>query len=279
MSAPLVRQMHRSSEVRSLSDAAIAAAANTSHKGLLPYEDVFAGLGLALAAHGPHDLYAIHVGDTEGSDGVFMEAHSQRVPTDYLALAPSTLVHHEKYKHHHRIETAHRWAATHHCDPPRVDLKCPSYNYFGCGGARWVRCTALSRAYAEAGCSTNLTRLSGGFSADDQAASVSAPTACSPTGTAAGPVARNAAEPTRRLRGTCAVTEFGASDCRVDSQGAWVVRGALADCVRHCACCERCRFISFSKANADCSWFSECDTSALLTSDEAGRFHTVQVRP
>ena len=279
ISTPLVRQMRRSSEVQRLSNAAIAAADNITRKGLLPYEDVFAGLGLALAAHGPHDLYAVHVGDTEASDGVFMEAHSRRVPTDYLGLAPSTLVHHEKYKHQHRIETAHRWASTHHCDPPRVDLSCPSYNYLGCSGARWVRCTMPSHAYAEAGCSTNVTRLSGGFSADDQPASASAPTACSTTATPPGPITRDAAEPTTRLRGTCAVTEFGASDCRVDSQGAWVVRGTLADCVRHCTCCERCRFVSFSKTNADCSWFSECDTSALLTGDQAGRFHTVQVRP
>ena len=59
--------------------------------------------------------------------------------------------------------------------------------------------------------------------------------------------------------------------------GAWVVRGALGDCLKLCECCARCRFASHSKANSDCSWFAECNTSSLLRSGPARGYQTVEM--
>merc|ERR1712216_1086659 len=61
--------------------------------------------------------------------------------------------------------------------------------------------------------------------------------------------------------------------------GAWVLRGSLNECVRRCTCCARCRWVSYSRVNADCSWFAECNASALLTSGPSQSYHTVEVTP
>ena len=36
-----------------------------------------------------------------------------------------------------------------------------------------------------------------------------------------------------------------------------------AGCMKRCALCARCRYISFSSTAQDCSWFAECDMSRL----------------
>ena len=276
VSTPIVRQISRSSEVRSLAAAAVSAAsvARPRREELVPYEDVFAGLAIAIAAHGAREMYAVHAGDIgDTTHGVFVEPDSARIRGDYLALAPSTLFYHEKYKHHERISTAHAWAARRHCDPRRVELRCLEKRYVGCGGARWTRCTTTARPYFEAGCDTTLARLSGGFSADEQQASAAQAPACD----AATPPPAHLAPHVHR--GSCAVTEFGASDCDAGTQGAWVLRGgSLGECARLCGCCARCHFVSYSKAESDCSWFAECDTTALLSKGPAGNFRTVRVR-
>ena len=67
------------------------------------------------------------------------------------------------------------------------------------------------------------------------------------------------------LVGTCAVTTVG-GDCGSGERGAWhMPHGSLSACARRCDECARCRFVSFSRTNADCSWFSECDLDALTT--------------
>lgn len=40
---------------------------------------------------------------------------------------------------------------------------------------------------------------------------------------------------------------------------------SLDECVRACLGCARCSYISFSRANADCSWFYTCDLARLHT--------------
>ena len=75
------------------------------------------------------------------------------------------------------------------------------------------------------------------------------------------------------LRGACAVTETQPQSCATASKGAWPLSKAqsasystaVASCLERCAACSRCRWISVSPRFADCSWYVDCDTSALLT--------------
>lgn len=241
-----------------------------------------------------------------------VQPDTARVQGDVLALAPSTLFYHEKYKHLSRLPTAHKWAKAHHCDARSVRLRCLTRQegaaaassaagrpnrrlYRGCAGAVWERCVLVAAPYTEEGCATAVTRLSGGFSADAQG-SDARPSVCArvPAPSAAAGVAAAASRPpppppdaaslvpfaaSTRRHGTCGVTEFGASDCEDGAQGAWVLRaGSLAECARLCACCARCRYASYSRSDADCSWFAECDFAALHRQGPAGNFHTIQVR-
>ena len=43
------------------------------------------------------------------------------------------------------------------------------------------------------------------------------------------------------------------------------MRASLEVCVAMCACCPRCRYVSYSAVNHDCSWHHECDMRALST--------------
>ena len=65
--------------------------------------------------------------------------------------------------------------------------------------------------------------------------------------------------------GACGATENG-GDCATDSQGAWPMaapRHSLTTCIAMCRCCERCRYISYSAQNGDCSWFAACNMGRL----------------
>ena len=76
------------------------------------------------------------------------------------------------------------------------------------------------------------------------------------------------------LVGACEQTEVG-GDCLSGTLGAWEVpKGEGIDaCVKRCERCARCRFVSFSAINADCSWFSTCETRALRTFDAHPEMH------
>ena len=72
--------------------------------------------------------------------------------------------------------------------------------------------------------------------------------------------------------GACGATENG-GDCATDSQGAWPMapsRHSLATCIAMCRCCERCRYISYSAQNEDCSWFAKCKMGRLTHPLTAG---------
>ena len=84
-------------------------------------------------------------------------------------------------------------------------------------------------------------------------------------------------------RGFCAATDNGRPfDCAVDSHGAFGLDDADAvnwqraarACVARCLSCSRCRFISISLAQRDCSWAATCDALHSWT----GGFRTAQVR-
>ena len=278
LSAPLTQRVQSNIQVHQLAQAAIASA---RPGGPIPYEDAFLGVGLAIAASAADSegapIVAVHAGDTD-SAGLFIEANSKRVPGDVLALAPSTLVYHEIFKHTHRLGVAHKWATKHHCDATHVRLKCLDHRYVGCGGATWLRCYILPAPFEEFGCSLQVTRLSGGFVADATREEALPPSMRECMQAMAPGIWSAAFKTTRATRGVCGVTEFGMSDCDGGQQGAWVLHGSMSDCVRRCHCCSRCRYVSYSHQNADCSWFSECNLSALQSGGQAATFRTLPVK-
>ena len=75
------------------------------------------------------------------------------------------------------------------------------------------------------------------------------------------------------MEGYCAVTE-GAGDCERGSSGSWQRMATLEACAARCARCARCRFVSFSRALDDCSWYTSC-TPPLLTRPHG--FSTIRV--
>lgn len=64
--------------------------------------------------------------------------------------------------------------------------------------------------------------------------------------------------------GFCDVTTGGASDCARGDKGSWVTE-TMHECASKCAACRRCRYISFSLLNGDCSWFHKCAVNSLRT--------------
>jgi len=68
--------------------------------------------------------------------------------------------------------------------------------------------------------------------------------------------------------GYCGVTSV-TSDCERGDQGAWdFSQLGTADrdgCLNKCRQCTRCRWVSFSFANKDCSWYNSCSPGMLRT--------------
>jgi len=73
--------------------------------------------------------------------------------------------------------------------------------------------------------------------------------------------------------GVCGVTTDNQSDCSDgQTKGSWSLGlphrqswlQAAAECLQLCSSCDRCHHISVSRNFADCSWYSACNTSALL---------------
>ena len=71
------------------------------------------------------------------------------------------------------------------------------------------------------------------------------------------------------MEGYCAATRFGANKCQRGSSGAWPLRettdlkAAAEECLRRCAGCARCKYVSVATERGDCSWFASCDMSRL----------------
>ena len=94
--------------------------------------------------------------------------------------------------------------------------------------------------------------------------------------------------------GVCAVTGYDTGDCGVDDRGSfhwplstlaktphtlsskWQDLLGLQACVRKCLACSRCRYVSFSRFERDCSWYSTCNLNALSNGENMHR--TVMVR-
>ena len=60
--------------------------------------------------------------------------------------------------------------------------------------------------------------------------------------------------------GICGTTtQFEGRRCRVsEKQGSWVA-ASRKYCAALCVACPRCHYVSYSKADNDCSWFRTCD--------------------
>ena len=74
------------------------------------------------------------------------------------------------------------------------------------------------------------------------------------------------------MEGYCGATRFGSNiaKCqRPGSSGAWQLRetsdlkAAAEECLRRCAGCAQCRYVSVATERGDCSWFASCDLSKL----------------
>eukprot|EP00966_Prymnesium_polylepis_P008940 206297-Prymnesium_polylepis.1 len=79
-------------------------------------------------------------------------------------------------------------------------------------------------------------------------------------------------------RGYCDSTNAGPSDCKLGHKGSFEAATedstwelAAQHCLRRCAACARCTFVSVSPVWRDCSWFHRCDGLASGTLEQAVR--------
>lgn len=90
------------------------------------------------------------------------------------------------------------------------------------------------------------------------------------------------------LLGYCNETGEGEGDCASGSSGSWSARELGIDSVDACATrcatsCSRCRYVSFSLAADDCSWFRTCNLGHLHSGEDVlpdelqGSFVSMQV--
>ena len=85
--------------------------------------------------------------------------------------------------------------------------------------------------------------------------------------------------------GYCSVTAGGAGNCSSGASGSWpvgVLRGAHRDavpdvsaCLERCARCARCRFLTVSLVDLECSWYARCPETLQTT--WAADHHTVRM--
>ena len=62
--------------------------------------------------------------------------------------------------------------------------------------------------------------------------------------------------------------------------GSWPLSPELCSpeqCAARCRACDRCRYISYSIANGECSWFRRCDLDALRMQFNGRSYVTLQV--
>jgi hypothetical protein len=219
------------------------------------FEDAFAGLAVSVAAARPvrfvHNTAFRVVSEAEG-----------------LQLAPSTLVLHMPggSKSASLIRLVHEWAAAHHCRqlhrPAAASSALCTRNLWGtlCGGAHFEAC----RQPPPHNCSTDAVEVELPRPQLDAAAATCAAHAAS---------AQNHA-------GCCGRTVFGGEgECElgVHGSGAWREHSYRA-CVERCCACSRCRAVSFSRANSDCSWFTACDMRELEVGGIFDGYRSMTVR-
>ena len=84
-------------------------------------------------------------------------------------------------------------------------------------------------------------------------------------------------------KGYCTATTDGwAGDCEKGLLGTWRMGPDLpnvAACIKRCQACVRCRFVSVSTINRDCSWYAGCTTGSLGHVYGGGNYRTYRVKP
>jgi hypothetical protein len=64
--------------------------------------------------------------------------------------------------------------------------------------------------------------------------------------------------------GYCGRT-WRSGNCTIDDKGSWSLT-SLSACRSACLACPRCRYLSFSRTERDCSWYTECSLADLRRS-------------
>ena len=86
--------------------------------------------------------------------------------------------------------------------------------------------------------------------------------------------------------GFCGVTSAkeGTTCASSDQQGSWALpaaskmRSSLQLCLQHCIECQQCHFVSISRADKDCSWYTKCDKLSTRLNGYALEHRSFQVR-
>jgi hypothetical protein len=227
--------------------------------GTNAYEDAFVGYSVAQLADSGEPLHYVST-----PSGAFMNSGAA---AGLRLSAPAVAVHlyAKRPKFWKFIRLAHEWKLRNHCGRPQK-LQRHRKNLVGvvCGGARWQAWNYEETAEASEPCSNQAVELGTVWderhdNASCAHAALHAPKGVLPEGVSQG-------------NGACGATENG-GDCATDSQGAWPMapsRHSLATCIAMCRCCERCRYISYSAQNEDCSWFAKCKMGRLTHPLTAG---------
>jgi hypothetical protein len=85
----------------------------------------------------------------------------------------------------------------------------------------------------------------------------------------------------KKQTGHCGETVDNPGNCSAGWQGSWNGPPAhnLRACIQKCSGCARCRAVSYSEQNRDCSWYHNCALDSLNVHGWAGdSYTTVQVR-
>ena len=87
------------------------------------------------------------------------------------------------------------------------------------------------------------------------------------------------------LDGLCEETPDDPGDCSAGGKGSFRLsqqvsdmQSAIRECSRRCRSCGRCRYISVSVANRDCSWYRSCELACgLLQAETGAKYTTVRI--
>lgn len=234
-----------------------------------PYEDVFTGLAVTLAADAPVRIV-----------GMPKNAMATIISSGRIDMAPSTTVVHLSHKEMASAQmlAVQRFASARHCAPGAHDIEC-FVNGSLCNGAPFTGCIIAETPFKTASCSLELENIEANPKMDQAKLGVSCAVDALRMPTITAPANQGRKWPKGYVgRGTCAVTDFGESDCVDSSKGAWPMDLPLDNCIALCRCCAQCHYVSHSRKQGDCSWFRECDEKTLMSHGAAATHVTVRVR-
>ena len=237
--------------------------APSGYVGMAACDDAFVGYSVAQLADSGEPLHYVSMPS---------DAYQPKSWTGLKLTAPAVAVHLHKQRSTSKswryIRVAHAWKLRNHCERPQeLQLHTRTLSGVVCGGARWQAWSYQDTAEASKPCPTQAVQLVRSwderhYNGSCAHAAVHAPEAV-PEGVSHG-------------NGACGAPEKGPGDCATDDQGAWPMsppKHSLATCIAMCRCCERCRYISFSAENKDCSWFAACRMDRLTQPNTGGTTH------